>query len=180
MFMELLLIPCAIIMSLLYILCPIVLRLLIDKKKTNLILSLVLLFLFLIVLTLGVFTNCSVTYPSIKISFETSGVWASEHIRFNIFNLSIFDLCVNAIMLLPVGVIFTLFYYYKKPNFAVKKLFLWLFLIGFSCGLFIETMQFILPIERAIQLSDVLLNTISCVLGGVYFLILLKTKKRPD
>ena len=180
--MELLLIPSAIIMSILYIICPIVLRLLINKKKINTILSLVLLILFLIVLFLGVFTNCSVTYPSIKISFSTNGLWASEYIRFNIFKLSIFDLCVNAIMLLPIGVIFSLFYYYKNPTLSIKKLLLWLMLIGFLSGLFIEAMQFILPIERAIQLSDIILNTISCVLGGVYFFILLKikTKKRPD
>ena len=176
--MELLLIPCAIIMSLLYIFCPIILRLLINKKKINMILSLVLFFLFLIVLTLGVFTNCSVFYPSIKISFETNGVWASEYIRFNIFYLSIFDIMVNSIMLLPVGVLFTLFYYYKRQNFTIKKLFLWLVLLGFLCGLFIETMQFILPIERAIQLSDVLLNTISCFIGGLYFLLLLQIKKK--
>ena len=176
--MELLLIPSAITMTFLYVVCPIILRMLINKKRANTILSFVLLLLFLFVLCLGVFTNCSVTYPTIKISFETNELWANEYILFNIFNLTCFDLLVNSVMLLPFGVIFTLFYYYKNPNFSVKKLFLWLFFIGLACGLFIETMQFILPIERTIQLSDVLLNTISCFIGGLYFILLLQIKKK--
>ena len=176
--MELLVIPSAIIMSLLYIICPVILRILINKKRVNMVLAISLSCLFVIALCVGVFTNCSVIYPVIKIVFKTNGHWASEQIYFNVFNISAFDLLVNIVMLIPVGVIFTLFYYYRNSKFSIKKLIICLLLIGLASGLFIETMQFILPIERTIQLSDVLLNTISCMLGGLYFLILLRIRKK--
>ena len=178
--MKLSTIPVAIIMAVLYLICPIILRLAFKNRKVTTILAIIMLMLFMFPLIVGVFTNVSVTREIINISFETSDKWASENINLDIFSLSTFDLCVNTIMLLPIGVVISLFKAYKSPNTPLWKKIIHLFLIGLSLGLIIELFQFFLPIERAIQLSDVILNAISCVLGGLYFSLLLKINLRPN
>lgn len=175
--MELSTLPVAIIMISLYIICPIILRLTFKNKKVTIILLSIMATLFSIVLFIGVFTKVTVTQDVIKISLNSKGHWASETINFNIFNLSTFDLCVNTIMLIPFGVILALALNYRNKKMPFWKLLLLLFLCGILFGFMIELIQFILPIERAIQLSDVFLNAISCVIGGLYFTALLKIKK---
>ena len=167
----------ALLMSSLYIICPILLRIFLYKKKFNKILALVLFGLFMIPLIIGVFANVSVSKENVIINFETNGLWASESINLNIFKLSVFDICINTVMLIPIGVVTTLFYYYKNEKFCFGRLMLRLLIMGLISGFLIELLQFILPIERSIQLSDVILNTISCTLGGIYFTLLLKIKK---
>ena len=160
---------CVLLFGSLFLICPIILATLFEKKKLNKWLALSMLALFSIALICGVFSNFSKTDDYIHFYFDYSSPWASETISFNIFKIGKFDLAVNLVLLFPVGVVLSLFLSYKKLRFS--KQLLWLFVVGLSLGLFIETMQFILPISRAIQLSDVILNTISCIIGGLYFLL---------
>ena len=37
---------------------------------------------------------------------------------------------------------------------------------GFATGLLLEALQFVLPVYRSVQLSDVLLNALSVLIGG--------------
>ena len=40
-------------------------------------------------------------------------------------------------------------------------------LFGVIFGISLETLQFVLPVSRSVQLSDAILNTISVVMGGI-------------
>ena len=72
-------------------------------------------------------------------------------------------------MLIPVGIYIGALF--NKP--LIKTM-----IIGFCIGLFIELMQFILPIDRTPQLSDFLLNGISAVIGCLYSMLILWIKQR--
>ena len=65
-------------------------------------------------------------------------------------------------MLIPIG----LFDIYISRKTFMQKL-LTCLLVGLMCGVLLETIQFVLPVVRSVQLSDVLLNAISVVIGGV-------------
>jgi len=61
----------------------------------------------------------------------------------------------------------------KNSKFGI----LFAVIIGLLTGLFIETFQFILPVPRSVQLSDVVYNTISCVIGYLYISLFFYLKK---
>ena len=162
--------------SVFYVGIPILLGVFYRQQKINRIFAIILLCLFLIVLSLGVFTNFSVKNNLIYINFDYSKAWASESLTFN-STISLFDFGVNFVMLMPIGVVFTLFSSYKE-KFSIFKNLLFSLLLGLGIGFGIELIQFILPIERSIQLTDVLLNAVSCLFGSLYFIIILKVRQK--
>lgn len=166
-----------ILFSTLYIICPIILIFLYNKRKVNKVLSIILLCLYSIVLCVGVFSHFSKDSQYVYINFDYSGQWASENITFGLI-VAPLDLAINLVMLIPYGVIFILLRTYKHPQLKLSKHLIFSFLIGFAIGIFIEFFQFTLPIKRSIQFSDVILNSISCLLGSIYFVILMKIKDR--
>lgn len=173
---------CYWLFSILFAVCPIILSVLYKKEKINKIMANLLLILYVFALILGVFSSAEKKGGSLIIDFDFSAGWASESISFKFLKNKKFDTVVNLVLLFPVGVILSLFMFYK--NKPIKAQISWLFLTGLCGGLFIETMQFVLPIARAIQLSDVIYNMLSCVLGGLYFILIrwidckVKTTKR--
>jgi len=98
------------------------------------------------------------------IEFVTVGDWFDSEIYiFNLLQLK--DIIQNLLFMTPLG-IFT----YKTDRFWVTNL--WIaFLAGAGLGFVIESLQFILPIDRFPQVSDVLLNGVSAVIGFVAILI---------
>ena len=67
---------------------------------------------------------------------------------------------------------------YKEKKYSI----LLALLIGLCTGSIIELFQFILPVNRSVQLSDIVYNGISGFLGGCYFYLLnlISTKKRKE
>ncbi len=76
-------------------------------------------------------------------------------------------------MLFPVG----LFVFAISKRKPWQKLLLCL-AVGALCGLIIETYQFILPIQRSVQLSDIILNAISALIGGFYAWLIFSIKEK--
>lgn len=133
-----------------------------DRKKQN-ILSLLCLVLFLIALFVGVFGKLDFNWDYVQISFDFSGKWCNKTINWTFSNISTFDLVINLVMLIPIGIFA---FHYLKINQFWRKIVV-LVAVGVLCGTFIETMQFVLPIPRSVQLSDVVFNAISVTLGGL-------------
>ena len=76
------------------------------------------------------------------------------------------DLLINIVMLIPIGL--TVVYFNNK---SIVSKFVVLVIVGVVMGVSLETIQFILPVVRSVQLSDALLNTFSVVLGGIIGLL---------
>ncbi len=162
--MEISTILCYGIAAICFALLPFVLLCIIkDRKKMN-IAATVIFCCYLLVLFAGVFGKLEIGAKTTKITFDFSGQWCTKSIKWNFSHLSAFDIFINLIMLIPVG-IFTSYFLHRK--WKIWQLLIFLIFIGFGCGIFIETMQFILPIPRSVQLSDVIFNTASVFAGGL-------------
>lgn len=139
----------------------------VNNKKLITIIATILFCIYLSVLIVGVFSNDG---NFKNLSFVASCKWAAKQISWSPIPKTISDFLINIIMLMPIGLYIGAIC--KKP--LLKSI-----IIGFSIGLFIETMQFVLPISRSPQLSDMLLNGISAILGCLYmmFIMWIKHKK---
>lgn len=146
-----------------YFILPFLIVGLIKNKKIKNIFIVIYLVLFLVVLFIGVFGKLDISLKNVIINLDFSSSWCNKPIRWAFENLTTFDVCINLFMLIPIGTVVA--YFFKKKKFVVKLL---LFaLIGFVCGALIETLQFVLPVYRSVQLSDVVFNCISVVIGGI-------------
>lgn len=145
-----------------YLVLPFLIWLLIKNDKTKTIVSIVLFSLYCVVLFVGVFGVISFSQGNVNISFNFTNKWASKTINWG-FNITKFDLIINLVMLFPVGMIS---YFLLQKKKMLTKIIL-LIVIGMLTGLLIETCQFILPIYRSVQLTDVLLNSASVFGGGL-------------
>lgn len=145
-----------------YLVLPFLIWSLIKNEKIKKIVTIVLFSLYCVVLFVGVFGVINIGGGNVSIAFNFTNKWASKTINFG-FNITKFDLVINLVMLFPVGMF--AFFLLQKRKLLTKVLLL--VLIGALTGLLIETCQFILPIYRSVQLSDVLLNTVSVFAGGM-------------
>ncbi len=142
-----------------FVILPAFLKIFFGENKIVKGVNAVLLILFLIsafALTLG---NVDIAQV-VTINFEQSGEWFESEIYF--FNLMrTHDIIQNLLFMTPLG-IFT----YKSDRFWVSNL--WIaFACGAGLGFVIEALQFILPIARYPQVSDVLFNGLSAIIGFV-------------
>ena len=93
----------------------------------------------------------------------------SKTIDLNIFHNGKIDMIINILMLIPVGISIVVL-----NNHNIKVMNVLLLTIGFCVGFTIELLQLILPIARAVQLIDVILNGLSVILGGVIGILYVK------
>ncbi len=122
---------------------------------------------FVSVLICGVFGQVQFGH-NIKVFFAWST--APKQFVFNIIPDGLIDMVDNIVLLIPIGIVV-----YK---FARKNKLLWAFIWGLGVGLFIELMQFLLPIMRYPSISDVLLNGISSFFGAAYMFIMFWLKEK--
>lgn len=125
---------------------------------------------YLIALFIGVWGKLEINSKITRLTFDFSKTWFSKSINWNFSNLSLFDTVVNLVMLIPVG-IFTSYFCHKK--WKPLLFFAFLLFVGLFCGIFIEVSQFVLPIPRSVQLSDIVFNSISVLLGGLIGMLLI-------
>ena len=155
-----------------YIVLPFLVLLFVKNDKRLKVITIVLLCLYLVILLIGVWGEIDVNRHNITINFDFSGKFCSKKINFNFKNLTTFDILINLFMLIPIGMAIA---FLKKTSY-LKSLLIFA-LVGLICGFAIELTQFILPIQRSVQLSDVIFNMISVLIGGIIgklYLILLK------
>ena len=152
-----------------YAIAPIFLSLCPRSDKTRKTAYLVYLILFIPVLICGVFGKVNIG-KIVTITFEKSGGVADKVFNFSPITKDVRDIVINIFMLVPIGL--------ATYNLSNKHRLLKAILFGLLTGAFIETMQFILPIARSPQLTDIILNTISSLIGAVYALVLSKLKRQ--
>lgn len=147
---------------------PIVIELL--KRKKFLIITY--LIIFLLALFLGVFTNVKIGSDSVSFSLLITNHWFNTS-NFTIAYFSTFAILVNLFLLFPFGYIY--------PSLSKKKVkFYQVLLAGFILAFSIEFLQFVLPIVRYPEVLDVINNTISVILGYLYYLLIKKIKSRGE
>lgn len=151
-----------------YIVAPTTCVLCIKNYKALKILSYIFLALFVCVLVVGVFGKVSIG-KTVSVSFDFSGNWFSKRFNFLPYTFDLQDILINVVMLIPIGL-------FCAVNFKHKIL--WGLILGLIIGISIEVLQFALPIIRSPQLSDVILNTISSVIGVLFGLILICVRNK--
>ena len=159
-----------------YMVLPCIVWLCARKTKLGKAIVVVCSILFGIVLFFGITSKVSITENCVIVNFDYTNKWFGKPINLNVFDIDKIDFIINISMLVPIGLVVIYFNKRKLPN----KL-LMLTLIGLMIGLALETLQYILPVYRTVQLSDVVLNTVSVVIGGcvglIYDLIVNKIRK---
>ena len=166
-----------IVVVILYAILPSLLCIFIKNDKLLFRLSLIYFLIFLVVLAFCVFTTVDIGKDFVTINIVNNGKWFSKKISF-VFNNDLKDILINLAMLFPVGFITGCWTRYKNKKFML----IWAFVIGLCIGSIIEFGQFAFPIDRSVQLSDIVYNGLSGLIGGInYFLLNLihkrKTKK---
>lgn len=154
-----------------YVAIPISLVIFIKNTKTLKILFSIFFSLFLAILFVCTIGKIDISKTSASLSFDFSQEWCNKTINFMPFTKSLVDIGINIAMLFPVG----LFVFAISKKKTWQKLLLCL-LFGAICGLVIETYQFILPVSRSVQLSDIISNSISALLGGLFMWGILSIK----
>ncbi len=140
-------------------LVPTVLMLFLSHTKWFKWLTLCLGLAYFCVLIIGVFGKVDIA-DTVSVSFENNGMWFSAF-NFILFNSSISNFLINIFMFFPLAVI--IFAFFKK------HLFLKTVILAFCLSIFIETMQFVLPISRTVELTDIIFNTLSGIISFLYF-----------
>lgn len=142
----------------------------INNKRLLKILGIVFFIVFLIILLILTLGNVKITYSSVILSFVTNNSWFSLDFAFANFNKQ--NILLNTFMLFPVGAFVI--------SINTKHSFIKTILISLVISLIIETLQFVLPVDRTTEILDLILNTISGIIGYGYFYLVNKFSKRYE
>ena len=150
------------ILSIIFAIFPILFFSVSKNAKHIKVVSLVLSILYILVICIGVFSNIQLGKDITIIPFDLT-VKLNKSFDFNLISKNIQDFIINILMFIPLGFLLTPLF---KTHTVLKTL-----LIGISFSILIEIMQLILPINRSPQLSDIVLNSLSCLIGIACFLL---------
>ena len=143
----------------LFLIMPILLVVLVKSRKAVKTILYCIFVVYIAFLIIGVFTQVSINKQYVYIAFNYSQ-YTQKPINWTLKVENLIDVLINLVMLLPVGIVL---------YFRLKKGFLWRIvsgaIVGLGIGVIIETCQYFLPVNRACQLLDVLLNAISVGVG---------------
>ena len=151
-----------------FVVLPVAIMLCIKNDKVLNILTCCLAVAFVAGLCICVFATVSIGKDMVKINFVNNGQWCAKNIKFSFANLSKTDVLINLTMLFPLGAFFVVFA--KQQN--IKFQMFWSLPAGLAVGLFIETWQFILPVNRSVQISDALFNAVSVFVGAAFYTLI--------
>jgi VanZ family protein len=144
-----------------YFVVPFVL-LICKRNKSIFTLVWILFAIFIVILLCGVLSQYAIVDWNYILHFDFS-YHVEKSINWEFWNVGIIDMLINIFMLIPIGQVVA---YFAKTE-SKANILVMLVLVGLGVGLTIETLQYLLPINRSVQLSDVILNSFSVVLGGV-------------
>lgn len=153
-----------VILIVFYFLVPVLALFLRDNDKIYRKFRAIYLSLFFIVLIIGVLGKIDLNKNVVYIGFDFSSGFFNKTIitKFPKFK---FDIYINLIMLLPIGE-FVFIENLKKGKFFSE---FDSFLYGVLIGIVIEFLQFVLPVDRLVQISDIIYNGISSLIGFIIF-----------
>lgn len=174
--MELNTIVVAILALICYFILPLLVLLFVkDYKKVKLITKIIL-GIYIVILLIGVWTRVEVTRKAVTISLDYTYGFFNKNIRWGFSKLKTFDILVNLVMLTPIGISLAIL-----KNESLIKLINKSIVFGLIIGVTIELGQYLLPVYRSVQLSDVIFNMLSLVFGVIVGeLILLISKRGVD
>lgn len=156
----------------LMVILPVVLMIFIKKQRVLNALVKSLFIIYLCFLAIGVFGKIDIKNGNFILEFATTDKWF-DFSKFHLYSFGTFNVLINLFMLFPVGAL-------AYISFEEKK-FLNATLLAFFISLFIESMQLILPIARSVELTDIVYNTLSGMIGYCFFALVLKaTKKKTE
>ena len=146
-----------------FVLLPAILKLFLKNGKFTKIFNSILIIPFIgimLSLTLG-----RVSFGKyVEVEFVSAGGWCDKTIYlFQKFGIR--DMIINLAMLTPIGVFAWSFKRRFVKNILISAFF------GLLFGFTIESLQFILPIARTVQIQDILFNMLSSVIGGLFVCI---------
>ena len=136
-------------------------------KKHQRILKVILLILFIayiILLFIGTMSEISVSNNTLNISLNFSNEWFSSY--FHWFDVSKTNVLINLFLLFPIG--------FVTYSFCKKRKFLKTVLLALFISIIIETLQFVLPVVRNTEPSDIIFNTLSGIISAGYCSLLTK------
>lgn len=141
-----------------------------NKPKTLKICAGIMFFVYLIFLFIGTTGSISLNGPKLSIALNYNKEWFS--LDFAWFEISKTNTLINLFLLFPIGfVVYT---------FTNKKQFLKTILFSLLLSIIIELYQWVLPIHRNTELSDIIFNTISGVISAIYLEVLTKLTDKKD
>lgn len=135
-----------------------------NRPKALKISAICLSILYFILLFIGTTFKVYIKKGNLVIYPNFTEDWFS--MKFLLYSFRPTNLLVNLILLFPIG--FIVFTFTKKHKF-LKTI-----LVAFLLSLFIELYQFILPVSRTTELTDLLFNTLSGVISACYCKLLQK------
>lgn len=124
--------------------------------------------IYFAVLFVGVFGKIGIG-QNVTISFDFSHN-AFDPSKFLLYDFGVQNILINIFMFFPISM---LVFCTQKKNILLKTI-----IFGFLLSVFIEFMQFALPISRSVELTDVLFNTLSALLSYCFFFALSKLQKK--
>ena len=129
-----------------------------DRPKALRVCAICLMTIYFIILFIGTTFNISLKKGNLKIAADFSKNWFS--MRFLLYSFKPVNITINIALLFPLGFI--------VYHFANKHKFLKTILFSLLLSLFIEFYQFMLPISRTTELTDLLFNTLGGTLSALY------------
>ena len=132
--------------------------------------------LYIVVLFVGVTCHLEFVGTDVDITYKFTKVWGNKDMFWGFTDLTLTDFAFNILMLIPIGA------YIASSNKNTNKkwwqVLLYSMIIGLFVSLLIEATQYILPVERTVQFSDTLFNTISAGLGAIMILAFKKVRNK--
>ncbi|MBR3885130.1 MAG: VanZ family protein [Clostridia bacterium] len=139
-----------------------------NKPKALKICAIVLSVIYFSLLFVGTSFVVKIKNNNLVIYADFSKEWFS--MKFLLHNFSMTNILINLILLFPLGFIVDVF--------AKDKKFLKTILLSFLISIFIELYQFVLPVPRTTELTDILFNTLSGALSATYCFLIEKLKSK--
>ncbi len=156
-----------------YIIALPLLLFLVKNQKALKIIMVIFLVGYLVLLFLNTTSYMRVSKDGISIVVSIKGGWFDKKPILNILPYDFDDFYKNIILGLPLGTCVVIL---KQNKFW--KCMIYAFFIGFGVSFGIEFIQYATPLYRFPQLSDLIFNTLSCMLGALYTFGLMKLKEK--
>ena len=171
--MDFNLVLCTIFAVLMVLIVPVICYLCCNKITLDKFRNLFLVF-YIIILFIGTTADVVIENGIISVNYKFLKIWGNKEMFWGFDKITFLSAILNLIILIPLGE------YIASSNKERKwwQTILFACFVGMLVSILIETMQFILPVDRVVEFSDTVLNTISCGLGALLIVIFKKPRKR--
>ncbi len=114
--------------------------------------------IYTLMLMIGVLFSVKISNTTARLTLDLSGKFCDID-KISLYDLTPTNIVINLMILLP--------YAPHIRKVSHKNYLLNCLMFGVFIGLSIELIQFILPVPRTVELTDILYNAISLFLGGI-------------